>query len=230
MGLQSWEIYRIASLVDRAKANRARPRVLSLGHPDVLATPAQLFVLFERELDTRNEQVRNDRRLAGAADIIGDAKILFDALGCDFHVIDGRGTLFGVDEEVDLNQPIADRFKAAYDIVLDCGTTEHCFNVGQAIANAASAVGEGGFVYHMNPMVMLNHAFYNFSPLLYVEFYEANGFEVEFLKANLRGEWLDVDPARKFRFHNDGRKVTICCVAQRRVVKPIVFPFQRKYL
>jgi hypothetical protein len=55
--------------------------------------------------------------------------------------------------------------------VLDCGTTEHCFNVGQAIINAAHAVKPGGAIFHCFPMCVMNHGFWNASPTAFKDFY-----------------------------------------------------------
>jgi len=49
-------------------------------------------------------------------------------------------------------------------VVLDAGTMEHCFNVGQTIRNIVDMTKVGGFVIHLNPMTMINHGFFNYHP------------------------------------------------------------------
>lgn len=68
-----------------------------------------------------------------------------------------------------------------YDLVLDPGTVEHCFNIGRALINAAKSVRLGGRVIHGSPVSMVNHGYYNLCPMVLRDFYETNGFEVEFV-------------------------------------------------
>jgi hypothetical protein len=71
---------------------------------------------------------------------------------------------------VDLNYP--EDWPEKYDVVIDGGTAEHCFNVGQVFANILSAVRpDGGIVVHVNPLNMMNHGFWNISPTAYADFY-----------------------------------------------------------
>lgn len=66
-----------------------------------------------------------------------------------------------------------------YDLVLDCGTSEHVVNPSQAILNAARAVKVGGRVLHHLPLTMVNHGYWNFCPSFLHDFYVTNGFEIE---------------------------------------------------
>ncbi len=84
----------------------------------------------------------------------------------------------GIEQVMDLNTPLPDSMRGAFDIVLDGGTLEHCFNIGQAFMNVAQAVHKGGFVVHNNPMSCFNHGFWNLSAIAYYDFYTQNGFEV----------------------------------------------------
>jgi hypothetical protein len=87
------------------------------------------------------------------------------------------------DVVLDLNQPLPSQspLNARYDTVLDMGTTEHIFDVKEALFNIASLVGEGGRVVHFNPVQgYCNHSFVLMQPTLYFSFYEANGFAVRY--------------------------------------------------
>ena len=81
---------------------------------------------------------------------------------------------------VDLNYPNASfLLEGKYDLVIDNGTLEHCFNAGEALINAARMVKQkGGFIFHINPLSMINHGFYNFCPTLLFDFYDQNDFKI----------------------------------------------------
>jgi len=87
------------------------------------------------------------------------------------------------DQYLDLNLPLADDSPLAqrYDLVLDSGTTEHVFDIKEAMFNTASLVRPGGKVVHLNPVQgYCNHGFVLMQPTLYFSFYEANGFALRY--------------------------------------------------
>ena len=118
-----------------------------------------------------------------------------------------------------------------YRLVLDLGTLEHCFNIGQGMMNAAQAVVPGGYVVHTNPMSMFNHGFYNLNPTFYYDFYTQNGFEILFLSAlqNTPGncDFREVPPVA--RFGSTLENAALVVVARRKLDQPIVWPVQSKY-
>jgi 2-polyprenyl-3-methyl-5-hydroxy-6-metoxy-1,4-benzoquinol methylase len=117
---------------------------------------------------------------------------------------------------VDLNYP--EDWPEKYDVVIDGGTAEHCFNVGQVFANILSAVRpDGGIVVHVNPLNMMNHGFWNISPTAYADFRQV----VEYTKNHLYG---------RFQFEQPVEVTNI--MAFRRMTKvdgPVVWPMQSKY-
>lgn len=143
----------------------------------------------------------------------------------------------GPERIVDLNYP-EDWHGEKYDVVIDGGTSEHCFNIGQVFKNILAAVQpDGGIVIHINPLNMMNHGFWNICPTAYVDFYGDNGFEmlsgcgvagpvserqvIKYTKEHLYG---------RFQFGNPV-EVTNIMAFQRRTTKdgPIVWPMQSKY-
>lgn len=223
MGLSALELEIIVPLCKEF----GRPfTVLSLGHPDILATPRQLLACIGKEIGIDNEGVAKSRRYHVKDGIVGNARLVFDSIGGTLTVIDVRD-LYGVDYIVDLNYPkVLDR----YDFVIDPGTTEHCFNVGTAIKNAARAVRIGGYIYHMVPLCHWNHGFWNFSPGAFADFYEDNGFEILRLEAEYRGNLMPVRKFEKFEIPNNGRRLNLMCLAKRQQeVGALKFPMQHKY-
>ena len=83
----------------------------------------------------------------------------------------------------DLNTPFPPELWNRYDLVIDSGTAEHCFNVREVLGNAVRALKVGGLVMHTLPMSgWAGHGFYQFSPDVFSSFYKKNGFdEVEIM-------------------------------------------------
>ncbi len=227
MGLVAREVKEIAELVEDVPGQR---RVLSFGHPDILATPEELLPILGKVVGTHSEAVRQDRNYLTDENIVGSAKIVFEALWASLDVLDIRES-FGVTDLVDLNTPLPDKYKNRYTVVVDPGTSEHIFNVAQALKSAAEAVVVGGYVYHMVPLAYWNHGYWNFSPVTFTQFYgEENGFEVVRLEAWYGNRIIPVEPIRKFKIDNNGFKLNLLCIAQKvRAVPEITFPNQGKW-
>lgn len=131
----------------------------------------------------------------------------------------------GCEEITDLNEP-CDLGK--HDLVIDFGTTEHCFNVAQALKNAAEAVRLGGVIFHSVPMVMPNHGFWNYSPTALVDFYEQNGWMVELVVGTGKGEKPhQIQQKKRFVAGGDWALVV---AARRLKMNPMLWPTQSKYL
>jgi hypothetical protein len=212
-------------------------RIVSLGYPDILASPEQVRAIFGDAIFSRlafradSASIVGYHGVQGITDRVIEAGSLFDALGFPLDVIDIHAARGG--EIVhDLNLPVARALHERYAVVLDAGTIEHCFNIAQAIANAASLAARGGVILHGNPINMYNHGFYNLNPNWYHDFYAANGFHVDYLRLV-----LDVlSPAPKLfelpafeRFASVPENATLLVVARRLAVQEIRWPVQRKY-
>ena len=87
---------------------------------------------------------------------------------------------FGMERIVDLNYP--QEWPQRYGLVINPGTLEHCFNIGQAWENTWRAVLPHGFLVNVAPASMLNHGFWNVCPSAVYDWCEANGGEVISLK------------------------------------------------
>jgi SAM-dependent methyltransferase len=76
----------------------------------------------------------------------------------------------------DFNMPLPRSFD--YDTVLDFGTSEHIFNIAQALENVVRLCRVGGRIYHCLPADNWNgHGFWQFSPEVFFSFYsQERGF------------------------------------------------------
>jgi len=79
----------------------------------------------------------------------------------------------------DMNESIPSALQERYDTVIDVGTLEHVFDIGQALRNCAALCKVGGQIIHVLPTNgFCGHGFWQFSPELFYSLYSAeNGFE-----------------------------------------------------
>lgn len=210
--------------------------MLSLGYPDILATPEIIAGLFGEDI-ANGLKYRDDSAgivawhgLEGELSRIPETEHLLSALGISFSCIDIAASR-GVERIIDLNFPLPDDLHGSFHVVMDPGTIEHCANIGQALMNLAKCVQVGGFVIHCNPMSMYNHGFYNLNPTLYADFYEHNGFSLEMMTGmaghGLQRQFFSVPPFQ--RFANAPANASLVVVARRQQDKPLSWPVQRKY-
>ena len=100
----------------------------------------------------------------------------------------------------DMNQPITEELKQAFDVVCDIGTLEHVFNFPVAVRNCMEMTKVGGHCFCVSPANnAFGHGFYQFSPELYFRvFSPENGFQIERCVAveyGARTRWYEViDP------------------------------------
>ena len=147
-------------------------RVLCLGYPDLLA-PADAV---EQILGMRPTQFTPHGPAYKLKYLLPETLHVFRQAGAAQVDVTDVQVIRGMERVVDLNYPVD--WPQQYDIVIDPGTLEHCFFIGQAMFNAWRAVKPGGVVLHLSPMTMVNHGFYNLCPTLFKDFADANGGRV----------------------------------------------------
>lgn len=97
----------------------------------------------------------------------------------------------------DLNKPLPQEYESKYDCVIDGGTLEHVFNIGEALVSVMRLLRPGGlFITLTMANNYCGHGFYQFSPeLFYRTFSEENGFSVKLCKIYTEGKFVDIpDP------------------------------------
>ncbi len=166
--------------------------LLTLGKQDVTVTPAQLRAAARRVGATLPRVAALEAR---AHDGSLDDATLFKALG--FASVDSMDVsgYEGATILHDLNAAaVPETLHGRFDVVFDRGTTEHVFNVPNALAAMARLCAPGGRVMHLSPSTNhLDHGFVMFSPRLFADYYAANGFTVERIEM-ARQPWLDRHP------------------------------------
>lgn len=203
--------------------------VASFGYPDIIAPLSTINTWLGKMsgfLEFRPDSPEICARHGLRQHDIPDAHSLFSLLGCDLDVYDIVKER-GCEILCDLNNSNA-VFTGEYDIVLDVGTVEHCFNISQAMINMAGMAKEGGYIVHENPFNCGNHGFYNLNPTFYVDFYETNGFEIiECKLVNRNGDHAVVPLTQRFKAC--GEEVNTFALARRIKIGGFVNPVQSKY-
>jgi hypothetical protein len=214
-------------LAPRLKQQGAR--VASMGYPDMVAPPELLEELMGVRygaLKYRDDSERICRWHGLKSRPIPDAHSFFGLMGASLDVYDIVETRGG-EILCDLNEPMA--HTVPYDFVLDVGTIEHCFNIGQAAKNMAGLLGKDGVIFHSNPHNSGNHGFYGLQPTWFADFYGQDGFKLLFCKLMQKGSEEPVDVPLTGRFSCGAPEVNIFAAAQRVEVKPMKWPTQTKY-
>lgn len=209
-------------------------RVLSAGYPDILIERFKLKALMGDGCDRIPDRAdsaeilewHHKERFGG----VPDSAKFFEEIGYRLEVIDITASR-GAERVVDLNKPQAGW--PVYELVLDPGTIEHCFNIAQAAMNLASAVSQGGYIVQVLPMNCFNHGFYNVNPTWFYDFYEHNGFKVETLFGYTRSvkdsRAVMFLPPKNERFETSPPEGSLLCVAKRVEMKTMSYPTQWKY-
>jgi hypothetical protein len=226
----------LGKVLDGVRQSCPSRRIAALGYPDILASEAQLRAAFGDEAVstlTYRPDSAEILRWHGAthiADRMADAPSLFSALGYELDVLD-RAEVRGGEIVQDLNEPAPEGMQARYALVIDAGTLEHCFNIGQAACNVAAMAAQGGAIVHGNPLNMYNHGFYNLNPTWYHDFYGENGFSVELMRVmrDPLGNCAVAEVSAYGRFGQMPDNCSLVVVARRDDVRPLRWPTQRKY-
>ena len=147
----------------------------------------------------------------------------------------------------DLNKDLPKDMFEKYDYVINGGTLEHIFDVAKAMTNIYDMVKPGGVVIHIVPFAGLaNHGFYSFSPTFFLDYCEANSFDIinlsmEFLLDN--GDMIFSQDCRIFDDNdikiNEYVKKTmqisevecilLLCIAKKCNSKDVSYPIQSMY-
>jgi hypothetical protein len=146
----------LLQMVCEAARRQGGSAACSAGYPDLLVTPEQLSRLLGTEKAQRvRARPDSDNIIAwhGAGrwlDRTFDSTSVFRELGYSLDVIDLQAAR-GDEIIVDLNYPLPGDFARTYDLMLDTGTCEHCFHLGQAAMNLASLVKPQGLIFRSCP-------------------------------------------------------------------------------
>lgn len=237
MAIEALYLQYLKRAIDQGRGPSGRRLdALLLAYPDLLVPRAGLSRILGEDVLTGAAQrpdaasIWSYHGLGAVADPMYDSIDLLSRLGVDATVID-VARLRGMERIVDLNAPLPEDLRGRFDLVVDTGTCEHCFNVAQAFVNSCQALRAGGLLVHAAPLTRINHGFWSFNPTVYPDFFEENGFELQLL-TGVSGTLKDgfrpfaVEAFRRFEAPPEAG---LYVIARRGDVREIRFPVQRKY-
>lgn len=139
-------------------------------------------------------------------------------------------------ERLDLNWGIDIGFWGRFDIVINCGTTEHVFNQAAVFETIHNFCQPGGLMLHGGPWRgWTDHGFYNYQPTFFFDLAKANDYEMVMIAGFVLGTtWL-----RPFKsleeIHDQDRaralpdECMLYCVLRRKSESPFSLPMQGIY-
>jgi hypothetical protein len=227
----------LLEIICRAAGEQRGGHACSAGYPDMLVTREQLQLLLGAEKAAAIPMRPDSANIIqwhvadGWLKEVPDASAIFQTLGYSLDVLD-ISRARGDEIVVDLNYPLPAGFDRKYDLVLDTGTCEHCFHIGQAALNLAQLVRQDGLIIQAVPLNSFNHGFYNVNPTWVFDFYPLNGFEILYCRgiSNIvtRPHFFDV-PLHD-RFDSVPENSVLVLVARRTHLTEFKLPTQHKYV
>jgi hypothetical protein len=103
-------------------------------------------------------------------------RLLWSALGLQSKSVD----IAGADIRIDLNSGrVPWRYRGAFDLAINAGTTEHIANQGNAFAAIHGLMRTGGMMYHEVPAFgHIDHGFFGYQPKFFHRLAQANDYEI----------------------------------------------------
>lgn len=153
-------------------------RTLTVGRQFLLVSPDRLWPVLQKHGLQPNQSKPAFRRQVGWQPW---SDPLFRLLGAsNVEAIDASG-YEGASIIHDLNEPVPRELHERFDLVVDCGTLEHIFNVPVALKSYMEMVRVGGhLILYLPANNQFGHGFYQFSAeLFYSVLSEENGYEVQ---------------------------------------------------
>ena len=161
--------------------------VLCLGQQAVYLTLSQVYKLAKQHKDLKLSNLPNNfdtnnkiPSWTGTRNSNNtNVQTIFKLLGAKKVSITDISDYENPDLLINLNDPIDLNLTSKFDVIFDCGTLEHIFDVPTALWNLVSMLKTDGVLYLAVPASnAIDHGFYSFSPGIFFDYFNANGFEV----------------------------------------------------
>ena len=200
--------------------------VVCLGWPDFMVGEELMAELYGKKA----EQFRVENNSRSWDRILGelfDVHAVFQHHNCNLTIVDVVKHR-GVEEFLDLNEPLKEQFFKRFDLVVDTGTLEHCFNVGTAFKNMCNMTKVGGVIVTAAPYSRPFHGYYNFVKGTYTDGFGRNGFEILEIICTASKKMKAVPEEEFFTKIMPGQGI-LNCIAKKVEDKEFKWPIQRKY-
>ncbi len=239
MAIDNLYFQMLATVIDIKRSELDSPesliRIGCLSYPDLLVTRQQISNRYP-DLRSANFKLRQDYKeickwhgFQNPIEII-ETNDFFNKIDCNVDYFD-FAEIRGGEIVCDLNVHIDAKHHSQYDLVVDTGTLEHCFNVGVAFENMCRMVNVGGLIISAAPMSKVNHGFWNFSPCAYENYFRQNNFDI----LQLTGFYKDKGGIKQLEVQPNQRQIVpqesfLVTVARRKKNSSFKLPIQQKYL
>jgi hypothetical protein len=157
-------------------------KAISIGYPDILV-PRDKLILMGINVDNlewfpveKAKEILSYHNKSKELTEVPTTESVLKELGIPELICVDIVAHKGTERVVDMNYPC--KTLSDYDIVLDLGTAEHCFNVPAFMMNLVDFCKKDGVIINWNPFFSPNHGFYNFSPTFYKDWYETIGAKI----------------------------------------------------
>lgn len=219
-------------------ATNGRRKAICLAYPDLLVPQSTIIeiigpaIIGKLQVSPRDSEIREWHHLPESFGPVVKTESVFETWGLPVEFIDIQQAR-GQETIVDLNEPLPAHMRAMYDLVVDTGTMEHCFNVGEAFKSMCALVKAGGYIISMAPVTIFNHGYWNFNPCAFWDGLGKNGFKILELVGRTKDKdsvsLLDFKPAPAARSRAIPSEMVVICIAKRLTDQPFKWPFQDKY-
>ena len=212
-------------------SNNINIKVACLSYPDIIISEEDVRSIFNnisffpKEIDS--DRIKKWHGIFEKFQII-DTDFFFRSLNFDADYFDVR-KIRKNEIILNLNEELPIIYEEKYDLVIDTGTLEHCFNVGVAFINMLKLLKTDGIVMSASPINYPNHGFWSFSPCVYENFFRENSWRMLFyLATDDAKKIIDITDLNSKNF-NAPRKSIQYVVAQRLKESSFKYPVQYKY-
>jgi len=231
MGVENFYYKNFIKTVNEHFTEKKKRKVLCLGYPDCLVDSHTLVEIYGPEFiqkipeDPKANEIRAWHKKSSLPRIYDMLYLLrhHDFEPTIFDSINHRG----FEVIVDLNEPLPADYLEQFDLVIDTGTLEHCFNVGTAFKNVCQSIKKDGVFMTAAPITKLNHGYWNFGTIVHKDGFEWNGFEIldqSFYKNGVQVSDTEINKKRIPLL------IVGTAIAKRKEIKDWTWPIQRKYL
>ena len=221
-------------------------KIVSIGYPDLIVKNIDL----NKHISSVNQSFIENRPEAMKwhglnSDLYSYFSIqkLFEKDSWKFDYLDikqGTGTDSDGFIEIDLNESIPNHLYSSYDLLIDSGTAEHCFNIGKVFENYFHLLKPGGFLLQYMPFLSPNHGFWSINPTTVYDLASCNPikiFSCQLLAYHSYANYFDAQslhinfsPVKRFSLGPDQPNIVLLFFIYKKTAKSLFrFPVQAKY-